>query len=287
MSLLSPQLQAFMAVVEHKTVHGAATEIHLTQTAVTQRIRTLEASLKTTLFIRTRRGMVLTHEGEALLRYCQVTKGLEGEALAAIQGAAIETEIELTINAPTSIMRSRVIPNCLPIMTQFPNLLIQFDTNDVEHRHKALRSGKSDLVIINEEDLTPEMKYKKLQPEKYALVASHQWKGRKLKEIIANERIIDFNPADQATFNYLKQYDLLDHAQHGRYFVNRTESLAFLVSQGLGYTTLAKEFTLPYVEKKQLCLLNSGKSYNTSPVLAWFDRSVPPKYFSAIIDAIK
>ena len=53
MSLLSPQLQAFLAVANCKTVHGAAANIHLTQTAVTQRIRSLERLLKTTLFLST------------------------------------------------------------------------------------------------------------------------------------------------------------------------------------------------------------------------------------------
>lgn len=33
MRLLDPQLEAFLAVVKHKTVHGAANEIHLTQLA--------------------------------------------------------------------------------------------------------------------------------------------------------------------------------------------------------------------------------------------------------------
>lgn len=42
MSLLSPSLEAFLAVVRHKTVHGAAATIHLMQTAVTQRIRSVE-----------------------------------------------------------------------------------------------------------------------------------------------------------------------------------------------------------------------------------------------------
>ncbi len=70
MSLLSPQLEAFVAITRYRTVHAAAVDLHITQTAVTQRIRTLETRLRTTLFTRTRRGMLLTPEGEALLRYC-------------------------------------------------------------------------------------------------------------------------------------------------------------------------------------------------------------------------
>ena len=38
MSLLSAELEAFVAIVKTSTVHGAAKEIGLTQTGITQRI---------------------------------------------------------------------------------------------------------------------------------------------------------------------------------------------------------------------------------------------------------
>ena len=286
MSLLSPQLLAFMAIAQHKTVHAAANEIHLTQTAVTQRIRTLEKHLQTSLFIRTRRGMLLTPEGEALLRYCLASKELEIGALAAIQGTGTETEVELRISAPTSIMRSRVIPSCLPVISAFPQLLLDFNVDDKEHRHQLLRSGSTDFVIIREEHLAREMQYKKLKPEQYVLVGSPKWKNRKLTSIIQQERIIDFDPADNMTFNYLKHHQLLDNAKYSRHFVNRTENLALLVSEGVGYTTLTKEFAQPYIQSKQLIILNKGKAYDVFPMLAWFDRAEPPAYFKAIIGAI-
>ena len=71
-NLFSPHLEAFMAVAKHKTVHAGARAIHISQTAMTQRIHILEQKLKITLFIRTRQGMHLTAEGEKLLRYCHV-----------------------------------------------------------------------------------------------------------------------------------------------------------------------------------------------------------------------
>ncbi|HLB57069.1 MAG TPA: LysR family transcriptional regulator [Coxiellaceae bacterium] len=287
MSLLSPNLVAFMAIVKHKTVHGAAHAIHLTQTAVTQRIRSLEKQLKITLFVRSRRGMALTQEGEALLHYCQAAKSLEGEALARIQKTGSETEVELTLCAPTSIMSSRILPSCLPIMKSFPNLLIHFDVDDIDDRYEKLRAGLVDLVIIREEHLRPEMQHKKLHPEEYVLVGSAKWKNRRLKEIIQTERIIDFDQTDTVTFDYLKKYDLFNESQHNRYFVNRTENLALLVSAGIGYTTLAKEFAKPYIAEHDLIILNHGKTLNISQALAWFDRPEPPKYFSAIVNAIK
>lgn len=68
LALLNPNLEAFMAVAEYGTVHAGARAIHISQTAMTQRIHTLEQKVKTTLFIRTRQGMHLTSEGESLYR---------------------------------------------------------------------------------------------------------------------------------------------------------------------------------------------------------------------------
>lgn len=286
MSLLSPQLEAFMAIAKHKTVHGAAHAIHITQTAVTQRIRALESKLATTLFIRTRRGMMLTPEGEALLRYCYAANELEGEALANIQGAGIETEIRICITGPSSIMRSRIIPQCFSVMKKYPNLLMQFDISDAENRARTLRSGDSQLAVIREEDIAPEMESKILAPERYVLVCTSDWKKRKLRDIIATEHIVDYDPNDQMTFNYLKHFDLIDLVQHERHFANRTDALAMMLVEGYGYGVLTEEFSTPYIENNELIVLNAGKIYKISMALAWYTRHEPPQYFSDLIKAI-
>lgn len=287
MSLLSPVLEAFLSIAKHKTVHAAAKELHLTQTAVTQRIRALEGKLKTTLFTRTRRGMMLTHEGEALLRYCHAAKALENETLSAMYGTDDENHVECCITAPTSIMRSRVIPRCFSIIKTYPQLLLQFHVNDQENRVRALRSGEAQLAIILTEHVTAEMKQKELAPEQYVLVAPSTWKKRKLRDIIQSERIIDFEPADPMTFNYLKQFELFQFARHERYFANRTDLLCMMVRNGIGYGVLTREFAKPYIQSGELMMLNSGQCYDHYMSLAWYERHEPPAYFKALIEAIQ
>jgi DNA-binding transcriptional LysR family regulator len=287
MSLISPQLQAFMAIAKHKTVHSAASVIHITQTAVTQRIHSLEAKLGTTLFTRTRRGMMLTPEGEALLRYCNAVNEIEGEALAKIKGTGIDSEIRIGITGPSSIMGSRIIPQCCSVIKKFPRLLVHFDINDLENRVRALRSGESQLGVIREEDVVPEMKHKVLLPERYVLVCTSAWKKRKLRDIIENEHIVDYDPSDQMTFNYLKHFELFDLVKRERHFANRTDALAMMLAAGYGYGVLTTEFSNHYIQKNQLIVLNAGKIYKTNMVLAWYDRPEPPRYFSALINAIE
>lgn len=286
MSLLSPGLQAFIVVSRIKTVHGAATELYITQTAVTQRIKTLETALKTTLFVRSRKGMKLTTEGEALLRYCHAAKELEGEAMAQIQGSGEASEVEVNITGPTSIMKVRVIKGCMTLISKFPNLLLHFQVEDSEVRHQMLRSGKADFAILNKDQVSREMKTKELKSEDYVLVCSAKWAGLSLQEIIKTKRIVDFDETDQMTHAYLKNFNLHENAQAGRYFVNRTDNLARLVCEGMGYTTLPKEITAKYVWNKEMIILNDEKSFQVDHLLAWYDRPEPPAYFSAIIDAI-
>jgi len=286
MSLLGPQLDAFMAIVAHKTVHAAAESLHITQTAVTQRIRGLEQKLKTTLFIRTRKGMLLTQEAESLLHYCQAAKMLEGDCLAKIQGLDETTVINIGFTAASSMMHSRVLPSCAAIIKKFPKLRFHFRINDIENRHFALKSGQVDFAIIAPDHLTPEMKSKILKPQEYLLVAPKSWVKRPLKDIIENECIIDFDETDELTFNYLRTYGLFDHCRKDRHFINSPENLVELISQGVGYTVLTEEFYNLFAEQKQLCLLNAGKSYTNPACLCWYDRPEMPKYFKAVIDGI-
>ncbi|MDO8953833.1 MAG: LysR family transcriptional regulator [Gammaproteobacteria bacterium] len=287
MSLLSPQLEAFMAICKHKTVHAAAQSIYMTQTAVTQRIQVLEAKLQTTLFIRSRRGMKLTAEGEALLQYCHAAKELEGEAYAKIQGSASSAStVEICISGSSSLIHSRIIPACYPVAKKFPSLLLHFDINDNENRQLALKAGTCQIAVVQPEHIALEMQSKTLEPELYVLVCSTAWIDRSVRDIIQHERIIDFNPSDQMTFNYLKQYKLFQHARHDRHFVNKPESLALMILEGFGYSALTREFAEPYIKQGQLMLLNKGLAYENPLSLIWFERPEPPAYFQALINAI-
>jgi LysR family transcriptional regulator (chromosome initiation inhibitor) len=86
MRLLDPRLKAFLKISQIGTVFGSADSLGLTQTAVTQRIRSLENELGITLFTRSRKGMRLTLEGQALLQYCKGAEELEGAVFSKVSG---------------------------------------------------------------------------------------------------------------------------------------------------------------------------------------------------------
>lgn len=287
MSLLDPKLQAFFEIASAGTVHGAAKNLNITQTGVTQRIRTLEKQLTTTLFTRSRSGMKLSHEGEFLYRYCKNALEMEGMVLNEISGVQNNATVNIILVGPTSIVSSRVIPNCFNLYKEFPNMVLSYQMDDQENRAVLLKRGLVQIAILSPQDVTLEMDSKMLKPDKYILVASSKWKSRKTLDIIRNERIIDFYESDKTTQNYLKKFNLLEQARTDRIFANTNLALISLLKAGIGYGTLTQEVAAHDLACGNLIPLNQKQIFEDPQALAWYPRKEMPKYFSRIIESIK
>lgn len=284
MSLLHPNLIAFMAIVERKTVQDAAKKIGLTQTGVTQRIRALEKELQTTLFIRSRTGMKLTTEGESLQRYCQNVVELEGQLVF----ESAQQEIKLTISGPSSLMRARVIPEVSLLLKKYPFLRVQFDLMDLQSAIYKLKNGSSQIVIVQNENVALEMDSKIIRPERYILVGPYNWKKRPLKDILQKESIIDFDQNDTYTFEFLAKYGLKSEMQTSRHFVNNTDALASMVAKGAGISVLAQELASDLINRKILADLAPGKFLDLSDFsVAWYPRPEMPAYFKEILQVLR
>lgn len=99
--MLRPHLNTFLTVCETGSFNKAANALYITPSAVLQQIQTLEADLEVTLFIRQRRGVTLTSEGEYLLQKGKTLRLLNDEIHRDIQ---IIGSKDRTIYVGTSIM---------------------------------------------------------------------------------------------------------------------------------------------------------------------------------------
>lgn len=165
--------------------------------------------------------------------------------------------------------------------------LFKFDFNRTEDRLNLVKSGQAALAVIAPETVPNELDSKMLKPDKYILVASSQWKGRRIQDILENEKIIDFYESDQTTLNYLKKFDLVGKVKKPRLFINNNEAIIKMFSNGIGYGTLTQEIAKPFIERGELITLNSGSVMEDPLALVWYNRPEMPKYFSEIIKAIK
>lgn len=69
-------LSSFIETVKQDSISKAAKNLHMTQSALSQQLQTLEKSLNTILLIRSNKGVILTDEGEIVLSYAEALLNL-------------------------------------------------------------------------------------------------------------------------------------------------------------------------------------------------------------------
>ena len=78
---MDSKLLTFLALCNTRHYHHAAEQLHITQPAVTQHIKSLEAMYHCQLFTRQGRDLILTPAGERLLQFAQESQYREKELL--------------------------------------------------------------------------------------------------------------------------------------------------------------------------------------------------------------
>ncbi|WP_410562546.1 LysR family transcriptional regulator [Amycolatopsis sp. cmx-4-61] len=98
-------VRTFLAVVEAGRFQDAATDLSITQQAVSKRIAALEKTVGVRLFRRTARGAVLTGEGEAFLPHARELLTAERRALASVRGGPLRVDVIGRRLCPATLLR--------------------------------------------------------------------------------------------------------------------------------------------------------------------------------------
>lgn len=116
--------RAFEAAARHLSFTAAASEIGMTQSAVSQQVKALETRLNTTLFARQPRGLALTDDGRRLLP--QVGAALETLAAATdVFDAGPITDI-VTVAASVSVAEWIISPHLAAFRLAHPGIRLRF-----------------------------------------------------------------------------------------------------------------------------------------------------------------
>ncbi|HKE46411.1 MAG TPA: LysR substrate-binding domain-containing protein [Steroidobacteraceae bacterium] len=141
------QMRAFAAVARHLSYTRAAQELHLTQPAVSQQLKLLEAEVGLPLFEHMGRAIHLTAAGEELLPYAKQAIELlreAGESLAAMRG------LKRGVLKLGSVSTAKYFtPSLLRAFTPaFPEISIKFSVGNREEVIQQLAGNEIDLVIM-------------------------------------------------------------------------------------------------------------------------------------------
>lgn len=139
----------FYTVAKNQNITKAAEELNISQPAISKSIKNLEEQLKGQLFIRTKKGVVLTEEGKEFYNYIQ--KAIEYITSAENKFSELinlETG-SIRIGISTTLTKEFLLPYLKEFHKLYPNIDIQIITNISSELIKKLKNGLIDIVITN------------------------------------------------------------------------------------------------------------------------------------------
>ena len=124
------KLRIFHAAAEAGSFTHAGEQLHMSQSAVSRQISSLEADLKVPLFHRHARGLVLTEQGELLNRTVVEVFAKLQTAEILLSDTATKPSGELRITAPIGFGTVWLTPRLNEFMDLYPEIRIELILND-------------------------------------------------------------------------------------------------------------------------------------------------------------
>ncbi len=176
------ELRVLEAVARNGSMNRAAAELHMVQSNVTARVRSLEQQVGTALFRRTSRGVVLTAAGERLLPYAERLGALlrearqvardDGTPRGMLRIGALETTAALRL-PPILAAYAQAYPEVGLVVTTGTSAGLVADV--MKHRlDAALVAGPVDDAVLSEEPIFREELMLISAPSLYGLDQLHQ-----------------------------------------------------------------------------------------------------------------
>ena len=142
------QLQYFVAVAEQGKVSGAAQNLSISQSSVTEAIRELESDLGVELFERHPRGLNITHKGHQFLRHATKILADVSDARRTLSGAREATTGRLQLGV-TSLVAGYVLSDLLARYRRaHPAVEISAIEDNGDYLEHLLVGGKLDIAVM-------------------------------------------------------------------------------------------------------------------------------------------
>lgn len=165
-------IRAFALAAKHQSFARAAAELRVTPSAVSRKIKQLERTLGTQLFLRTTRTMSLTQGGAeyfAAARDAFERLASAGQTLERMRG---EVSGQLRVSSPVALGRRYVVPALANFLRRFPGLSLDLVMTD---RYVDLAKEQFDVAIRVGRLESSTLRARKLMDNHRVLVASQAY----------------------------------------------------------------------------------------------------------------
>ena len=237
------QLRALSAVVSEGTFEAAARALHVTPSAISQRLRALEVATGRVLLVRSK-PVQPTASGKLLLRLARQVELLAGDTLAELHadgpaepGGQVVQTLPIAINADS--LGTWVLPALAPLAR---SMCFDIHRDDEGHTADLLRSGTVVAAITTDPDPVAGCSVARLGGMRYRPMAAggfveHWLPDGPTPEALARAPVVVFDRKDDLQHRYLRGR-LPGAAQPPVHHVPSSADFLRAVALGLGWGML-------------------------------------------------
>jgi DNA-binding transcriptional LysR family regulator len=286
-------LQAFVIVAREGSFTRAAAQLGVTQSALSQSLRGLEARLGIRLLTRTTRSVSPTDAGERLLRaigYRFDDIEAELDALTALRDKPAGT---VRITCGDHILQGTLMPRLLPLLREYPDIHVEFDVN---YGFKDIVAQRFDAGVRLGESIDKDMIAMPIGPPlRMAAVASPAYFAanpppKKPQDLLAHRCINLRLPTLGGLYvwEFERRGRPVNVHVEGQLTFNTSPPIVLAALQGLGVAFLPEEEFNPHIDKGRLLrVLEDWCPFFPGYYLYYPSRRQPSPAFTLVLDALR
>ncbi|GHI10021.1 transcriptional regulator ArgP [Streptomyces cellostaticus] len=247
------QVRTLLAVVDEGTFDAAAAALHVTPSAVSQRVKALEQRTGRVLLQRTK-PVRPTESGAVLVRFARQLARLERDARGelGLSGPGEPTRVSVAVNADS------LATWFLQALLRVPGLCFELHREDEDHTAALLREGLVMAAVTSSPDPVPGCSVRPLGRMRYLPVAAPEFAARHLDgplpDLLPEAPVMVFDRKDDFQDGFVRQ---LGGTAAGplRHHVPTSEGFLDAVAAGLGWGMVPEAQARPLLREGRLVLL--------------------------------
>ncbi|MBS3903161.1 MAG: LysR family transcriptional regulator ArgP [Anaplasmataceae bacterium] len=271
-------IEALHMVQELQSFEAAAKKLHITQSAVSQRIKGLETHYGEPVLIRTQPYRP-TELGKQLIRHFKQICLLEEDLKTHIDTSKITPRISIALNRDSL---ETWFLDLIKETTMFKNIILEVVADDQERTLDYLKNGLVSACVSTSEKEILGGKAHYLGTMEYALVASPEFARTYFsagtpKQCLRNAPALKFDHNDQLHERYLEKFFSLNGTELNYQIVPSVKGFKTFALLGYGYGLIPRIDIIDELRDKRLLQLYANKIWKIP--LYWHCWAIESKFY--------
>ncbi|MEB3369105.1 LysR family transcriptional regulator ArgP [Saccharopolyspora mangrovi] len=248
-------VRTLLAVVDHGTLDAAAAALHVTPSAVSQRVKALEQRTGRVLLIRSK-PVQLTESGEVVVRFARQLARMEEDVSAELgmSGSGAPNTLPIAVNADS--LSTWFVPALARVPDEL-GICFELHRADEGHTTTLLREGRVMAAVTSTPDPVQGCSVRRLGHMRYlACAAPERMVRRSLEQVLDEVPVLIFDSHDDLQDAFARRI-ARGGAGGPRHFVPSSEGFVEAIVVGLGWGMVPRVQAEP--------LLRSGALVDMAP----------------------